>query len=329
VTVEVSAKIGAMIVEVAVASGVARDAFDFDAAVAADPDARIPIATETALWEQAARLTGDATFGLTAAMRVRPGAFDVLDYAIRTAPTLRAALERLARYNRLVHDAAVFTLIDRGAIVRVEHDLGGVAQSRHAAEFTIGALVTVGGQLIGAPLRPRVVELRVPPPASFTAYERLFGVRPRFDADVNAIELDRATLDRPAVTADPSLSAVIVRHAEALLGSLPAPSASTADRVRRAIADTLGDGDVSLAAIAARLKQSERTLQRHLAEDGVTFDALVEELRRDLALRYLADQRMAIAEIAYLLGYSEPSAFHRAFKRWTGQTPAEARKRAA
>jgi len=322
-----------MIVHAAAHAGVAPErlyaATGFDAAVAADPDAHIQIEVETALWEEAARLTGDDAFGLHCAEQIRPGAFDVLDYAVRTAPTLRASLERLARYNRLLHDVAVFTLVDRGEVVRVEHSLGGARQSRHAAEFTLASLLVIGGQISGAPLRALAVDLHPPPPVRTVEHERLFGVRPRFGTEVNAVELERAALERPVPTADPALSAVVVRHAEALLRARPAPSPSTTERVRGLVLASLADGDASLAAIAARLRMSERSLQRRLADEDTTFDELLEDVRRDLAVRYLASPTMAIAEVAYLLGYSEPSAFHRAFKRWTGRTPAEARRRAA
>ena len=89
--------------------------------------------------------------------------------------------------------------------------------------------------------------------------------------------------------------------------------------------DTGPNPAVSRAEVARRLHMSERSLQRHLRDEGVRFEALVEGLRRDLAMSYLSDRKMAIAEVAYLLGYSEPSAFHRAFKRWTGTTPGELR----
>jgi AraC-like DNA-binding protein len=129
-------------------------------------------------------------------------------------------------------------------------------------------------------------------------------------------------------TADPLLSRVVLRHAEALLAERPAAAETTAGSVRRILTRLLGDDEAgcSLAAVSTSLHMSERSLQRRLADEGVTFDALLDELRRELALRYLADEKVAIAEIAYLLGYSEPSAFHRAFKRWTGTTPAEARQ---
>lgn len=334
-TVEMAAAIGGMIVHVAAELGADPQALaakvGFDPATATDPDARITLAMEEALWEEAARATNDLLVGVQAARRVRPGAFDVLDYAVRCAPTLRASLTRLARYNRLVHDVAVFTVHERGARTRIEHGFRvAAAQSRHSAEFTIASLVTIGTQITGVPLVARAVELRHGRPtdeavAGLTAF---FGVEPRFAQPCNALEIDASALDRPLPAADPALSRVVERHAEALLAALPAIEQGIADRVRRVLAGSLGEGEASLAAVAKRLRTSERSLQRKLAEEGVTFDALLDELRRDLALRYLSDRRLAIAEVAYLLGYSEPSPFHRAFKRWTGKTPAEARRAA-
>lgn len=303
----------------------------FDLALAQDPDARIPFALEEALWSAAARASGDDAFGLHAAEAIQPGAFDVLDYAVRTAPTLGAALARLVRYNRIVHDAATFTVVPRGELVRIEHGFrfGSEVQGRHSAEFTLASLVAISSQIAEQPIRPRAVEFRHGLPGDRSEHRRVFGLEPRFAQRINAIELDRAVLELPAPRADTRLSRVIERHAEALLEARPDPALSTADRVRHVLAAHLGEGDISLGAVAERLKTSERTLQRKLADEGVSFDALLDELRRDLALRYLADPKIAVAEVAYLLGYSEPSPFHRAFKRWTGKTPTEARRRAA
>ena len=337
--VEVSAGIGALVVQAAAEQGVAaadlRAATGFDPALAADPDARIPLALETALWEEAARRAGNPAFGLHAAQGLKPGVFDVLDYVFRTAPTLRASLERLARYNRLLHDIAAITLVDRGPITRVEHTLSqpGATQSRHAAEFTLAAIVVAGSQMTEAPLRPAKVAFRhaAPDDRALREHERLFGVKPAFDQPVNALELDRETLARALPRADPILSRVVIRHADAMLAARPAPAEGFSHRLRRLLALALAEeeGGIGLQEAAARLHMSERTLQRRLADEGLTFDALLEDLRRELAVRYLQDRKVAIAQIAYLLGYSEPSAFHRAFKRWTGKTPLEMRQTAA
>lgn len=333
--IEVSASIGAMIVQAATARGadansLCREA-GFDLSLAQDPDARIPFTVEEALWNGAARACHDEAFGLHAAETIKPGAFDVLDYAVRTAPTLGAALSRLVRYNRIVHDAAAFTVIPRGDVVRIEHGFrfGSEVQGRQSAEFTLASVVVIGAQITGKPLRPRAVDFRHGLSPELAEHRRVFGVEPRFAQRVNALELDRAILDLSAPHADARLSRLIERHADALLEARPDPSLSAADRVRRVLSAHLGDGDVSLGAVAEHLRTSERTLQRKLADEGVSFDVLLDDLRRDLALRYLADPKLAVSEIAYLLGYSEPSPFHRAFKRWTGKTPAEARRRAA
>lgn len=329
--VEVSARIGAMIVHSAAASNVniaeLERATGFSSALARDPDARISIELETELWEEAARRANDPAFGLHTAERLRVGAFDVLDYAVRTAPTAREALLRLARYNRLEHDAAVFTVLDREGVTRVEHQLGGVVQSRHAAEMTIASLVVIGGQITGTPMLPRVVELAHPRPADVREHVRIFGLEPRFSADVNAIEWDRQRLDRPNPSADPLLAQTILRHAEALLAARPSPATSYADRVRQLLLARLAEGTASLVQIARQLNMSDRTLQRRLAAEHTTFDALLDEIRHQLALRYLADPTIAVSEVAYLLGYAEPSPFHRAFRRWTGATPGEIRQR--
>jgi AraC-like DNA-binding protein len=182
--------------------------------------------------------------------------------------------------------------------------------------------------MLGAPLAPTALELGHAPPdaAARAEHLRLFGVAPRYGRAVNALEIPGPTAARPVPSADPLLSRIVVRHAEALLAERPAAAETVAVKVRRMMAEQLGDGG-SLAVISAQLRMSERSLQRRLADEGFTFDGLLEDLRRELALRYLADEKVAIAEIAYLLGYSEPSAFHRAFKRWMGTTPAQARQR--
>ncbi len=332
VEVEVSAEIGALIVQVAEAHGATPGALQkltgFDPARAIEPDARIPLALETALWDAAAALTGDEAFGVHAATRVRQGAFGVMDYAVRTAPTLRIALERLVRYNRLVHDAAVFTLIDTGARTRIEHAFRvGAVPSRHAAEFTIAAVLTVGSQLTAQPVVACAVEFRhaAPSAGARKLLTQFFGVEPRFSMRVNAVEIDASALERPVPAADPALFRIIEQHAEAMLAQRPEPAETITQRVRREIMSSLREGTPTIGGVARRLRLSERSLQRRLSGEGVTFDAVLEELRRDLALRYLADRKLAIGEVAYLLGFSDPSSFHRAFKRWTGRTPAEAR----
>jgi AraC-like DNA-binding protein len=230
-----------------------------------------------------------------------------------------------------LHDVATFALEAEGpGLARIAHEYRGVpgGAGRHAVDLALGGLVVVARQCTEARVVPVEVRFRHAPPADPARYERLFGTRPRYGQPADALVIEERVLDLPFARTDPGLAAVLGRHADALLAALPPLDASLTDRVRALVAEGLRGGDPQVKRIAAKLKMSERTLQRKLAAEGTTFDALVDRLREELARRYLTDERLAIAEVAFLLGYSEPSAFHRAFKRWTGTTPGELRAHA-
>ncbi len=329
---QVSARIGALIIQVAtqrgVDAGTLMGAAGFEPGWLTDAEARMPLAVEERLWDLAAELADDPLFGLHAAAAIRPGAFDVLDYAVRTAPDLRTALHRLARYNRLVHDVANFDLVPTGDAVRIEHRFVGAGRGpcRQAAEFTLASLVVVASQISGETVQARSAEFAHPRHGDGEAYRAVFGVAPRFEAPVSCLVLPDNALDRPVPAADPALSRIITNHAEQLLAAHAPAQEGFAWRVRRQLAEAMANGPLTLRQIARRLHMSERSLQRRLDEEGTRFADLVDEVRRELALRYITDDRLALGEVAYLLGFAEPSPFHRAFKRWTGTTPAAARR---
>jgi AraC-like DNA-binding protein len=329
---QVSARIGAWIVQRAAARGADAQALMADAGFQPgwlnDAEARMPLAVEERLWDGAAARTQDPLFGLHAAAAIRPGAFDVLDYAVRTAPDLRTALQRLARYNRLVHDLASFKTLPAGPALRIEHrfDHGVLRPSRHAAEFTLASLVVVAGQLGGAAVQAQAVDFAHAAAGPPAAYRAVFGVVPRFGAPVSCLVLADEVLDRPVPAADPGLSRIVTAHAERLLAAVAPAPAGIAPQVRRQLAEGMAHGPATLAQVARRLHMSARSLQRRLDAEGTRFADLVDEVRRELALRYIDDPRLALGEVAYLLGFAEPSPFHRAFKRWTGTTPAAARR---
>lgn len=330
---KVSARMGAMIIDVASARGVDPGALmaesGFQSAWLDDPDAHMPLSVETRLWDGAARRTGDPYFGLHAAAAIRPGTFQVLDYAVRTAPDLRTALDRLARYNRLVHDVARFEIHPQGSAVRIEHRFEGTEARpcRQAAEFTLASLVVVASQISAEPVRALAVEFSHASLGETADYQSIFGVAPRFDAPTSCLLLSADVLRRPVPAADPALSHIVIAHAESRLAALEPPQQTIRMQVRRVLARGVVNGVATLEQVASALCMSERSLQRRLRGEGACFSDLLDEVRRELALQYIANERMALGEVAYVLGFSEPSAFHRAFKRWTGMTPATARKR--
>jgi len=329
---QVSARIGTLIVHVAASHGADTQQLmteaGFDPAWLSDPDARMPLAVEERLWNLAAVLTSDPLFGLHAAAAIRPGAFDVLDYAVRTAPDLRSALHRLARYNLLVHDLASFEITSAKGVVRIEHrfDSARDRPCRHATEFTLASLVVVASQICGQSVPATAVEFAHADPGGSECFRSVFGVAPRFNASASSLILADDLLSRPVPAADPNLSRIVTAHAEQLLAAHTPSAEGVSVQVRRLLAENMANGPMTLCEVAQRLNLSERSLQRRLDDDGTRFARLLDEVRHELALRYIADERLALGEVAYLLGFAEPSPFHRAFKRWTGLTPAAARR---
>jgi AraC-like DNA-binding protein len=302
------------------AAGAARTLLD-------DPDARIPHVVALAVWREAARWSGDDAFGIHTAEQIRPGAFDVLDYATRCSATLGAGLKCLVRYHRILHDAAVVRLSVEGERASLTHALprDGTGLPRHTAEFIVAAWLVVARQATGVDLVPLEVSFCHQAPSDLTEHGRVFRAPIAFERPTNGLVLPRASLDTPLVDADRGLCAVLERHMQDLLAKAPAATAFS-DRVRQVVAGMLIHGGADAETVAGRLKMSRRTLQRRLQADGTSFRGLVDSLRRDLAMRYLCEREVAIAEVAFLLGFSEASAFHRAFRRWSGTTPSLYRK---
>jgi AraC-like DNA-binding protein len=294
-----------------------------DAAALDDPDGRIPHQLAIAVWREAVERSGDDTFGIHTAEQIRPGAFDVLDYATRSSATLGEGLQRLLRYHRILHDVAVVQLSEDGDRVELTHELPDQAGvlPRQPAEFIVAAWIVVARQATGTDFAPLEVTFRHSPPADTTEHERFFRAAVRFNSAANGVVLSRSLLELPLIKSDPGLCAVLERHLGELLDRMPRTTSVSA-RVRQAVAKDLSTAPPSATAAARKLHMSRRTLQRLLEAEGTTFSELVDTLRCDLATRYLREPAIAIAEVAFLLGFSEASAFHRAFKRWQGTTPA-------
>jgi AraC-like DNA-binding protein len=157
-------------------------------------------------------------------------------------------------------------------------------------------------------------------PGAVAAHKRIFQAPVRFSTTRTELVFEARLLALRIPEADPALAELLQRNAQALLGT-SCNGNTVADAVRRAIAETSGPGELTLSAIARKLGTGARTLQRRLHEEGSSFHQLVHETRSTLAQNYLRKHNLAICEIAYLLGFSQPSAFHRAFQRWTGVTP--------
>ncbi len=301
-------------------------AVDLNPSVLLDPDNRIPFSQLVELYEEAARLTGDDNFGLHVGETVNPTAFDVVGYSALNSPTLGEAFARVAHYHSIWTDGAVFTLEHAqptSAIVYRYVDQS-ILEHRHDSEMTFATVATLCRSMVAPEWTPIAVEFQHDVPADSSAHLRLFRCPVKFGAALNKIFFESSSLTLPIGKADPGLCALLDRHAEELLARFP-PRDSLIDHARNIIGSELNGGDPSLERVAIQLGLSARTLQRKLHEMGTSHNELLDQMRRSLAMRYLREREMAICEVAYLLGFSEPSSFHRAFKRWTGVTPKEFR----
>jgi AraC-like DNA-binding protein len=291
-----------------------------------DPDARVPMSLGVSLLAVASDRTGDTNIGLHLAEHAELSSFDVHFYAMVSSPTLGAAYERLCRYQRLIHDTSRVDLEVRDDRAILRHQLaGGVAAPRQTAEFLLTAWLRAGRVVTGLDLTPLDVHFAHPAPPEPTEHARFFRGQLHFGVGENTLTFPATLLERPCVRADPALVAVLDRYAADRLDQVPRTS-SVADRVRATIAEELRGGEPTAAHVATRLKMSVRTLNRLLEAEGTTHRELLDAVRGDEAARHLRGDHLSIAEVAFLLGFSELSSFYRAFKRWTGRTPARFRQ---
>jgi AraC-like DNA-binding protein len=286
-----------------------------------EPDATVPMSACVGLLADGVRVTGDDNLGLHVAEHAELGSFDVHFYAMVSSPTLGAAFERVCRYQRLIHETSQVLLEKSGDRAVLSHRLsGGMAAPRQTAELLLGSWVRAGRVATGTDWSPAEVRFAHREPRDLRQHERFFGAPLRFATGENALVLPVALLDLPCRRTDPSLLSLLDGYAADRLGK---PRAATfADRARAALSEELQAEDATARRLAARLAVSVRTLHRSLAAEGTSYRRLLDQLRLDIAGRHLEDDRVSIAEVAFLAGFSELSAFHRAFKRWTGRTPA-------
>lgn len=292
-----------------------------------DGDARAPASTMLALWDAAGRLTGDESFGLRLGARTAGAAMALAGRLIVASATLGEGLARVFAYYRVfndVHPASIEPLGD-DVVVRVHTKAFPVTLPRHPLEFAFAWFVAVASRAVGEKVRLTRVSFEHAAPAEVREHEAHFGCEVAFGAAESLMVVPRGLFERPTASPDPWLIELLESHASTLLAKLPA-RASTKDRLRAVLGELLPRGDATIELAAEALGKSPRSLQRKLKEEATTFSDVVDELRCDRARELLGDRDASLAEIALRVGFSDQSAFHRAFVRWTGKTPGEFRK---
>ena len=308
-------------------------AVGFDPAAPAGPDARVPIATIQRLWPLVMEATRDPHFDLHIGGYINFATAGTLAYVLMHAPTLGAAIAQLCRYQDVACQGvrtfqSPATEWSGGSWLSLELTSAAIVHPRYVLNSELSICLVAFATLSGQPVRPLAVRLAYPRPADVTEHELAFGTaKLEFDAATTAVAFDAATLARPVLHANPALFPLFEQHAAALLAQLPTNQPPTlAERVRAEIVRLLKGEAPTLAAVADYLHLGVRTLQLRLKEAGLSYQQLLDHVRRDLAQRHLREPHLSITDVAFLLGYSEPSVFVRSFKKWTGQTPGAFRK---
>jgi AraC-like DNA-binding protein len=293
------------------------------------PDQRLPESVPREVWRLAAEATGDEAIAVHVAEARAPGALDALEYAFRASPTLHEALGQVVRYGRVMHDRVALRLEPQGDAVRLTGTVPPAHPiNRYQAEFFLATFLRRARDTCSPDLVPVEVHFDHAAPARVAEHRRFFACPIRFEKPDIGLLIARPDLDRPMQGADPALTALLARQLDKLLEALPA-DASVSSRARALVAEDLPSGNASVERVARQLAMSMRTLSRRLDAEGTSFREVLDSVREELAFARLRDPSVEIGEIAFLLGYSESSAFHRWFRRRTGRTPVGFRREAS
>jgi AraC-like DNA-binding protein len=292
-----------------------------------DPDARVPEAAAEAVWRLAASVTQDPYIGVHIAESLPRGALDLVEYAFRSSASLAAALERLARYGRVLSDRAAVRLDAHGAdLLLLVRDTGHTPLHPARVDFALTAALRFAREGTGENITPVQVCFAHSAASDTSEYRRFFRGPVRFSAGSNSMIVSAADAARPLQGADEALSRIVRRRLDKILSDRqPRGSGPLSGHARQIIVEQLGATTLTPDVIARALGVSRRTLSRRLTEEGTSFRAILDDVRREFACALLQDRSLSVADVAFFLHYSEPAAFNRSFRRWTGRTPSEFR----
>jgi AraC-like DNA-binding protein len=299
---------------------------EFDASCLSDPDARVGLEEYDRLQALALDRTFDPALGLHMGEQVSLAAFDVVGHLVAHARTMRDGIDVFLRFHRILSDCADSKLVEKGQWATLEYEFPKTSPrlNRLRAEFGTTVLLAMGRHYVGRDKLAKSVYFEHEPPEYVSEYERIFGGTARFGHTFTGIEFDASLLDREQLHKNEELSQVLETEAQRKIVRL-ARGVGHGERLKEYLVSHAGAERPDMDTVARQLGMSARSLRRRLTEEGLSYGALVEEALAIVAKRLLDDPRRTIHETAYTMGFSDPSAFHRAFKRWTGMTPRQYR----
>ena len=290
-----------------------------------DPDIRITATSVVELLETSAAESGCATLGLRMAESRQLADLGAISLLITHQATMRDALTTLVQYRQLLNPSLLVSLDEHADVVLVREELlvGGKGTMRQSYELAIGVLYRLFRAVLGPRWRPLAVNFTHAPPDDLSVHRRFFGPICEFGSDFNGLICSRRDLEAPNPAADPMLA----QFAERYLRTLPnADARQLSKEVQKAIYLLLSVGEATIGKVAGSVGMNERTLQRRLVAEGADFSQLLNDVRRELATRYLTNSRLALSRIAGLVGYSRQSSFNRWFAEEFAMSPTDWRR---
>jgi AraC-like DNA-binding protein len=299
-----------------------------DRSVFSESEGFIASAAFARLLEEAARATADDCFGLHFGERYNPKNIGPLVYAVLNSPTIGAGIVNVERYLHVFNQAAkwFFTVEGNHGYVRFLLTDLGIDSLRQSHEHGMAVMFNTVRMMVGSHWTPEEVQFAHEAPAQTSEHLRVFRCPVLFGCESNALVIEHNFLERQVPAADQRLYRIVKGYLEHVWNEMPREDGLVSS-IRKGVTESMKDGDPKLTLVAKKMAMSPRTLQRRLKEYGVDFKNLVGDTRRRCALDYLRNRKNTLTEIAFLLGYSELSAFNRAFKRWTGSTPLDYRRK--
>lgn len=294
------------------------------------PDERFPAEVVVQVLDAAAVMTDNDGVGLRVGMQFRPASFLDVGYALSSAGTIKQALEINTRYQALTQEIVRTSLEVSGGMARIRcaPALPGVEAMRRVMEAVFAGYATIGYWLLrdhGSPIEAMEFRHRDPGPASREVYETLFGKGVKFGAREDMMTFRSEIVMRPLSGENRDLVRLLTQRLETRLAALQ-EGVSLPQKVRNCLHSQMGRGRPGMAGTAQLLGFTERTLRRRLAEEGVSFAELLQAARKEAAEIYVREGKLSLSEIAHAIGYSDQSAFVRAFRSWFAMSPGAYRR---
>lgn len=284
---------------------------------------RFPKRTFEGLWQAASEATGDPAIALRVSTMVKTNTLGIVGYLAAASESRRDAFELVKGLTPLLWENVECELESDGdvAFIRCRTDRN-LQMSRFTTEYAIGLTVTMSRVLGAGRSDPLEARFSYSAPAYADEYERILRVPVRFDAGEDGVLFPISMMDSLNPSADAALRQLLQRYAAEQLAKIPS-SVRFSQCVRASVRSMLPLGGLTVETVAAQFRMSERTLRRRLREEATSYQEILDDVRAELARHYLTKEKREIVEVALLLGFSDQSAFTKAFRRWIGQTPAD------